>query len=67
MTPAKNHIDGLKDAIKAKWDANMPEKANALLMRIFTPGTDTVWKEVSDPEKKLEANSAKTAYGFVLE
>ena len=67
VTPAKNHIDGLKDAIKAKWDANMPEKANALLMRIFKRDADGRWVEETRASGKLSSNTEDFPYGFVLE
>jgi hypothetical protein len=66
VTPQGNHIDGLKDAIKTKWDANKPTKLDALGLTICAKKGYGAWQPVADPGTVLANNTAATAYGFVV-
>ena len=62
-TADPQNVDHLKDAIKAKWDANYDTKLNALTLIIYKPGED---KAVTDPEQPLQSNTSKKPYQFEL-
>ena len=66
VTPAKNHVDGLKKAIKAEWDANKEKKADALAMRIYKQGPDGKWVEETRASGRLSSSTEDFPYGFVL-
>ena len=57
VTPVKNNVDSLKDAVKAKWEANVDTKLNAMKLTV-KDYSGTVLR-ASAP---LQGNTYDTAY-----
>ena len=63
VSPAKNHVDALKDSIKAKLEANDKSlTVNALKMMIYAPGSS----EVAKPSLPLSETTDDVPFYFVL-
>ena len=67
VAPMRNTIDGLKDAVKAKVEANTGDRVNALTMKVYARIAGGVWAEVFEPWTPLIANTGLTAYHVVVQ